>query len=101
MAELPGQNLRNRSYDIDNVTWTEIKASAHCVSFFVSNPSNYAIFLRTDSGNSTSQRTLMPGARDPYSAASSKYGVFRPDVTLFYAKSDGGVGPLQIEEVNV
>ena len=98
MAEDLAQNLHIRVHALDNTTFTPVYVSVDCAHVDVENAGEDEIYIRTDSGEANTQKTLAAGAEFDIGSNGSRENFIRARAPLFYAKTAGSTGPLILRE---
>jgi hypothetical protein len=99
MASHP--NYRKMQITVDTVSWTPIVAPIDCIGIAIKNSQLVNLYVRTDSGDATTQDTIPAGAQDGILAP--RHGSNPQDAgtgarflsgdTIAYLQAASGTGP--------
>ena len=85
---------------LSSVTWTGITISiASCQRLMLRNDSSFDIKLRTDQADPSTEEALHPGTELLIPLTPSNLVSFRNGVTVAYAQTFSGTGPLFVRQV--
>jgi hypothetical protein len=102
MASNP--NYVKKQLAVDTVSWTAIVAPIDCMGVAIKNSAPVNLFIRTDSGDATTQDTIPAGSVETISVPRHSGGVqdggsgtrFFAGDTIAYLQAASGTGPAQL-----
>lgn len=91
-----GNTLKYKGFTLDTVTWTPITAPIACSFVVLHNEGAANIYLRSDDGDATTQKTLNPGVQEILSSGGDNRYRFNANDVVLYAQTVSGTGPLRV-----